>query len=79
MPIVTMAFVPTPTHIMMRGPSAIFGKLLSTIRYGSKILRIGVIKNKITATTKPIMVLKINASKVSFRVVVMCKNNVPLL
>ena len=61
-----MAFVPAPNHIMMIGPSAIFGKLLSTIIYGSKISLnlsfhhniIAIKKPKNVAITKPT-----NASK----------------
>ena len=79
MPIATIAFVPTPTQMMMRGPSAIFGKLLSTTKYGSSTRLIGVIKNKITAKQKPINVLSAKAKIVSFRVVKMCINKVPLL
>jgi hypothetical protein len=33
-----IAFTPMPTHIIISGPSAIFGRLLSTTIYGSKIL-----------------------------------------
>lgn len=43
-PIVTIAFVPIPTQIMINGPKAIFGKLFKTTRYGSNTRLNGVIK-----------------------------------
>lgn len=64
-PIVTMAFVPIPTQIIMSGPRAIFGKLFKMMIYGSKTLFSGEIENKIIAQTVPIMVLKVKAKIVS--------------
>ena len=77
-PIVTIAFVPIPTQMMMSGPREIFGRLFKITRYGSRTLRSGFIKNNVTATTKPITVLKTNAKIVSFRVIVMCFSKLPV-
>lgn len=49
----TIALVPEPTQMMMRGPRAILGSAFSTTRYGSAILRAEVDSQSSTAITLP--------------------------
>ena len=51
--IVTIAVVPAPAQIMIIGPSAIFGKALSTTRYGSATARAVSLHHKATAMITP--------------------------
>ncbi len=48
-----MAFTPMPTHMIISGPSAIFGRLLSTTIYGSKILLAEAEHHKRIAAIRP--------------------------
>ena len=77
MPIVTIAFVPIPTHMIMSGPSAILGKEFRIMIYGSRTFFSGGITYNIIATTVPINVLNIKAKIVSFKVVNICVNSEP--
>ena len=43
-PIVTIALVPTPTQMIIKGPRDIFGSEFKTTKYGSKTFRSGVIR-----------------------------------
>ena len=73
-----MAFVPAPNQIIISGPSAILGKLLSTTIYGSKTRRKNDDHQKITAIKIPSDVAIKKPKIVSYRVVKICLKSSPL-
>ena len=60
-----IAFVPAPTHKIMTGPSAIFGKEFKTTMYGSKIFLTFSFHHKRTAIKYPSTVAITKPIKVS--------------
>ena len=67
--IVTIDDVPTPTQIIIIGPSAILGRELSTTIYGSRIFRrVSLLQSKIASITPPNVAIK-NPIMASYRVV----------
>ena len=67
MHITIVAPVPDPTQKIIIGPSAILGKLLRIIKYGSKIFLNLSFHQSRTAITNPIKVARINPKIVSYR------------
>jgi len=75
--ITTVAEVPEPTQNIIIGPSAIFGKLLSMIRYGS-ITRLSFsLHQSIIAIATPSTIAMTKPIIVSYREVHICKKRFP--
>ena len=69
--------VPLPNHTIMIGPRAIFGRLFSTIRYGSAIFLTYSDHHIASATAVPARVARTNPDIVSYRVVDTCFKRLP--
>ena len=76
--ITMIASIPAPTQTMRIGPSAIFGRALSTTIYGSKILARVLLHHMSTAMSVPRSVPIIKPATVSNVVTPMCIKSSPL-
>ena len=74
-PIVTIAPIPAPTQIIMTGPSATFGKLFKTTKYGSDTFDKKGDHHKQIAIAIPNRTPEMKPINVSVNVTPKCSNN----